>query len=298
MTIFYNWVPSISVSTVLAVVGFLLSVPYRKSIESKIANAFDKKLESAKSEYRKDEEVLKDRLKQQSDEIQLLRNGALSNMSIRHTELEKKKLAALEEIWSASIGLTPLKTASSFTKVIKMDVALREAGKNTTASQSSQRFFTGIWDGLKLGDYRHNPAPDAVRIYVPPYVWALFSTYRQVVNYPFAQIVVLKTGIKAGGALKAEPILEALKLALPHQVNFIETYKEVAIPYLIDPLEEKLLATIIGALNSNSSDQVVIRQSAIILKLVQESDSVLSSTLPEIPEMIRNTDLNLPPNSF
>jgi hypothetical protein len=73
-------------------------------------------------------------------------------------------------------------------------------------------------------------------------------------------------------------ILDMVKSVLPHQSSYIDEYGTTGLPYLIEELEEKLLAEIIASLESTTSDARSVERAAAILKAVE----VAASTEPQM----------------
>jgi hypothetical protein len=76
-----DWIPEISTSSVLTVIGVIVGTYYKAKVERAIQHNFDEKPEALKAQLRRDEEQLKADLRARDDEIAALRSGALSGMA-------------------------------------------------------------------------------------------------------------------------------------------------------------------------------------------------------------------------
>jgi hypothetical protein len=264
-----DWIPAISTSTILAVLGFAIGPYYKGRIEKGIQYNFDLKLEELRSRFRIGEEEFKANLRTKDDQISVLRSGALSGMVSRQEVLDKRRLEALEKLWGGVIDRWPLKHLSRMVVVINMDYALDAAAQQTEEARRIREFAEVIWKSSGLDSLKSMESSDKERPFIPPIVWALFSAYRQILNLSVAQISVLRTG--AGKKILADPkdIVALVKSALPHQSKLVDEFGSGALPHLLEELEEKLLAEIIASLNSAASDNRSIEQAAAILKAVE-----------------------------
>ncbi len=117
-------------------------------------------------------------------------------------------------------------------------------------------------------------------------VWALFSLYTQVFTFAHGQFALMKAGIDKNMIADNKPMLEAVKSALPHFSKFIDEHGAVALPHIIDDLEEKLFRELAASFESTTSDEKSVEQAAKILKAV---DTVAGKGLPvvEVPDIPR-----------
>jgi len=87
-----DWIPAISTSTLLTVIGFLVGTYYKAKVEKGVQHNLDQKLEELRAKLRRDEEGLKAELRSRDDQIAALRSGALSGMATRQAALDKRRL--------------------------------------------------------------------------------------------------------------------------------------------------------------------------------------------------------------
>jgi hypothetical protein len=93
-----DWIPAISTSSLLTVIGVIVGTYYKAKVEKGIQHNFDQKLEELRAQLRRDEEQLKADLRTRDDEIAALRSGALSGMASRQAALDKRRLEAIEKV--------------------------------------------------------------------------------------------------------------------------------------------------------------------------------------------------------
>jgi len=274
-----DWIPAISTSSLLAALGFLVGTYYRAKVETGVQHNLDQKLEELRAKLRRDEEELKADLRSRDDQIAALRSGALSGMAGRQAALDKRRLDAIEKLWSNVIDRWQSKYLAKLAAPMKMEVAIDAAAQQDAEGMKIRAFAELLWKSSGM----ENPQPsewiDKERPFISPIVWALFSAYRHVLGLPIAQITVMRTGV--GQKMLADPkaILDMVKSALPHQSNYIDEYGTGGLPYLIEELEDKLLAEIIASLESTTSDAKSVEQAAAILKAAEK---VAKSTEPQI----------------
>ena len=255
---------------------------YKAKVEKGIQHNFDEKLEALKAQLRRDEEQLKADLRARDDEIAALRSGALSGMASRQAALDKRRLEAIEKVWSTVIDRWQWKNLAKMVGSLKMDVALNAAAQQNDEGRKIRLFAETIWkaSGLDNDNLRATTEYiDKERPFLSPMTWALFSAYRQVLNLPAVQVMVMRTGVEPKILADAKPIIDMVRTALPHYSDYLDQFGTSGLSLLIDDLEEKILAEIVASLKSTASDDKTVAQAAAILKAVQK---VAASTKPEV----------------
>jgi len=280
--IWTDWIPAISTSSVLTIIGAIVGTYYKAKVEKGIQHNFDEKLEALKAQLRRDEEQLKADLRARDDEIAALRSGALSGMASRQAALDKRRLEAIEKVWSTVIDRWQWKNLAKMVGSLKMDVALNAAAQQNDEGRKIRLFAETIWkaSGLDNDNLRATTEYiDKERPFLSPMTWALFSAYRQVLNLPAVQVMVMRTGVEPKILADAKPIIDMVRTALPHYSDYLDQFGTSGLSLLIDDLEEKILAEIVASLKSTASDDKTVAQAAAILKAVQK---VAASTKPEV----------------
>jgi cell division protein FtsB len=281
-----DWAPAITSSTVLAVLGFLAGTYYRAKVEKTVQHRLDRQLEEPRAKLRTEEESLRADLRSKEDQIAALRSGMLSGITQRQAGLDKRRLEALERLWAATVSRSRLKILSQMASAIEMEKAIEMAAQQSPEALGIREFADVIWKASGAESYTADTLADNERPFLQPLTWALFSAYRQVLTLPVAQIAAMRTGV--GGKLLADPkpILELVKSALPHQSSFVDSNGTVALPYLVNELEEKLLTEITADLERRHSDSKNLQQASDILKAVTQA-AAATQPAPVAPAAVR-----------
>jgi hypothetical protein len=268
------WLPAISSSTVVAALGFALSIPYRRWIESRIAHDFDRKLEEFRAGIRRDEENLRSELRHREGEIEALRSGALSNLTARHAELSRRRIQAVEAVWNYVVYLSRYKMIAKMAETINMSYALPEAAKRTSDGAKTRLLAETLWRTSNVDEIKKNDhPPDRERPFIPPITWAIFSVYRQVLSYPVVQLAAMRAGAGPDILAKPDELMVAIKTAMPELTAMIDEHREGAFPFVIDLLEQRLLRSLVEALEKPEVEDSTVKQAAQILAAVEAARS-------------------------
>ena len=271
------WIPSIITTGAL---GFalwfvrfgreLLATWLLKNVELK----FNKELEATRNEFRKQEEALKADLKLKENEITDLRSGVITAMASRQIALDKRRLEAVEELWSAITALAGAKNISSLMEAVNFDTAAEEATRNPKVREA----FTMM--GAAFDPKRLDlSGAEKARPFVSPMAWALFSAYRAIAMQAVVKLQIIKTGIGAD-LLKKDAVSSLVKAALPHRSEFIDKYGDAGYHSLLEELEEALLAALRKMLAGEETDRANLDQANNIRRLSNELTASQSKVLP------------------
>lgn len=239
----------------------------KASIERGVQHGFDTKLEAIRADLRRSEEELKSELRLKESQISALRDGVLSGRAQRQVLLDKRRLDAVERVWTAINELAPFKGVSAFMAVINFDEAAKEAPRDPKVRQ----FFETI---------ARNQVPDITTFknsardeqpFVSQLAWAYFSAYQMIVLSAYMRAKVLELGLdNPGKLLNNENLKNILKAALPHQSEFIDQYDPLAYHYLLDELEKSLLAELQKMLRGEDQDEAGLAHAARIMNMVEK----------------------------
>lgn len=261
-----EWFAAITSSAVTTIIGIAVGTYYKAKVEKAVQHNFDIKLEGVRTGFRKDEEALRAEIKAKGEQIAALRSGALAGLANRHAALDKRRLDAIDKLWTATVKLGPLKMAAKMTSAFKMEVALDAAAQPGAEGQKYREFATDVWNACGLDNFKAIESAHTERPYLPPLIWALYSANRQVLNRSASQLAAMRHGIDASLFADPTPILDLVKSALPHQTEFIEKFGTGGLSHLIDEMEEALLREIQRALHNLDADQASLEQAAAIIK--------------------------------
>ncbi len=267
------WLPSVLVASV----GFLA--------KTNIENRFATKLEQLRHDLAKKE-----------SDIAALRSGALASLSSRNEEMDKRRIVAIEAVWSSACAFHKHSGFMQMMRTIDVDASFKiiETASHDEV-QKIKQFFDIIWTTSQIEKIKDIPSPDIHRPFVDLSVWATFAAYRMAFFYPVAQLTVLRMG-GSKDLLRETPTetLDAIKQVIPHQAGFIEQFGAASIPYLIDPLHQAILSEISKELNEDRGSSRVVRQAAGIIQEVASID-LTRRPVPEPPAAIRAEPIPPPP---
>ena len=254
------WIPSIVTTGALAFALWfgreLIATWLLKSVEHK----FNKELEDVRAEFRKEEDELKASLQERQNEITDLRSGAITAMASRQMALDKRRLEAVDQPWSAMIALSSAKSISSLMAAVDFDVASKEATRNSKVRE----VFTLMGAAFDPKGLDISGAEKA-RPFVSPMAWALFSAYRAIAMQAVVKLQIIKAGI-GGDLLKKDEVSNLVKVALPHRSEFIDKYGDDGYHYLLEELERALLAALSKMLAGEETDQASLERANDILR--------------------------------
>ena len=270
------WIVSIVPTALL---GFALWLG-RKFIATRLVKSveheFDAKLEAVRDEFRKQEEAFKTDLRLKENEIIGLRSGVMTAMISRQMALDKRRLEAVDQLWSAVTALAGAKSISSLMAAVKFDVVAEEAARNPDVREMFTAMGTAF-DPNKLD----RSGPEKARPFVSPMAWALFSAYQAIVMQAVLKVQIIKSGIGAD-LLDKKAVSKLVKAALPHQAEFIDKHGDAGYHYLLEELERALLAALRKMLVGEETDQANLDRANNILRLSRELTASQSKVPPNI----------------
>lgn len=255
------WFPALTTTALLAFALWLgrnlISTRLTKSVEFE----FNERLEALKADMRASEERLKAELREKEAEITALRGGALAVLSSRQVALDKRRLEAVDQLWSAYSALAPARLVSTYMSVIKFDAARKEAEQNPNA----RALFAAMGGDLDIKKLELSGAAKA-RPFVTPMVWAVYSAIQAITFNAVLRWHVLKEGMAVGDMADHESIKKLILTVLPHYAEYLEKHGPDAYHYCLEPLDEKLLQEINKMLSGSDIDKESLKQAAEILR--------------------------------
>jgi hypothetical protein len=237
-------------------------------IERSVQHGFDVELENLRAEVRKSEEDFKSELRLKEAEITALRDGILTGRAQRQALLDKRRLDAVERVWSAISELAPLRGVSALMAVINFEAASEEAPRNPKVRQFFETISrTQVPD---IANVKHSARDE--QPFVSALAWAYFSAYQTIVLGSYIRAKILEFGIeKAGKLLNDNHVKDVLRAALPHQSEFIDKYDPLSYHYLLDELEKNLLAELQKMLHGEDQDEAGVAHAARIMEMVRKT---------------------------
>ncbi|QTL03165.1 hypothetical protein J5J86_20800 [Aquabacter sp. L1I39] len=290
-----EWIAAITSSTVVSIAGVIVGAYYKAKVEKSIQHRYDAKIEEIRSGFRASEEALKADLRAKADQITALRSGALTGLANRYTSLDKRRLEAIDKIWTSVIRRSKLKFAVKVMGGINVDVALDLSRDNGPDGAAVREFAFSIWKLADIDGLNSSDIPDTERPFLPPMVWAMYSAYFHVISHALAQLAGMRTGVGKKILSDPAPTLALVKSALPHQSEFIDQHGVSGFTSLIDELEDSLLREIQNSLHNPDADFANLKQAASILAASENLSSysqeiiVPPSVLAAAPRDMKST---------
>lgn len=267
-----SWLPSLTTTGLLAFALWLGRNLIATRLTASVEHEFNSKLESLRADLRAKE-----------TEIAALRGGAMSALESRQIALDKRRLEAVDQLWSAVTALGPAKGISSFMVIMKFEAAAEEAAKNP----NFRKIFEALGAGLDPAKMDFSQSAKA-RPFVSPMAWALFSAYQAIAVQAIVKLQIVKSGVGAD-MLDKQAATKLVKAALPHQAEYVDKYGDTGFHYLLEELEGRLLDEMQNMLKGVEADKASLDQAAEILKRSNElSESTRQSEVP--PSIARNRD--------
>jgi len=265
-----DWVPSLTAA-------FLLFVGrnwIRAWIEKDIQFRFDEKVEAVKNEMRMKEAAFASELRSRETEISALRDGVLSGRLNRQSLVDGRRIDAVVRVWTAISELAPFMAVAASMAVINFDAAAKEAAHNPQVRKLFEIMGKNVPEGHKLTRTAWNERP-----FLTPIAWAYFSAYQTIVIAAYTSLKLLELGVAGEREfIKTDAIKKLLKAALPHHEKFIDSQDTSAYYYLLNELEENLLAELKNILDGVDIDNATIARSA---KIMVEVNNVSKGLEPE-----------------
>jgi hypothetical protein len=256
------WIPT----AILTMLLFASKNWIKASIEKSVQHEFDQKLEKLRTELRKKEEEFNSSLRAREGEISMLREQVLSGRASREALMDKRRLDAVERVWASVGAFAPYKMISASMAIVKFE----QAAKRVASEPNLRKFFEIIASPIQEDNIPKNPARDE-KPFVSPLAWAYLSAYQTILLSAYTQAKILAIGLEdAGKYITPENAKALLKVALPHQTEFIDKNETGALHYLLDELEDKLLAELRKMLKGVEIDNATVARSAEMMDLVNK----------------------------
>lgn len=282
------WIPSLTTATVVSLIWAFAGWALKLSFEKSLQGAFDAKLEAVRSDFRKEEEVLKAGLRANDEKLAAIRSGALANMAQREAELDRRRRQALENLWQATTEFAPYKTAAKYSEAFKLDELMKVAagrGRDADGSRELAAFTLKIAGLEPLTSVQKKPEHD--RPFISPVVWAMFAAYRSVVLNPAIKLLAAKNGVGPHFFKNDEGLVKIATAAMPHHAASFEKFGSSFLIFLPEEMEEKLLRMIVDALNGVEQDAAAVANANKIIQDVARLEAEGKMGELPIPEALR-----------
>lgn len=272
-----NWIPAFSTAGLVALVLWLARNLILTRLTKSVQHEFDNKLEELRANLRKSEETFKADLRSKESQIEVLRSGALAGLVSRQAALDKRRIEAVDQLWSSMTALASVKTAPATLASLNYEYAAEEAAKDPRLREVFAKVVAPFdINKMNLGDAAK------ARPFVSPLAWALFSAYQAILIFAVFRLNMLKVGLNIPKAVDSEAVIKLVKAALPHRIDYITEYGVKGFHHLIDELEDHLLEEMKRMLKGEESDKATVKQAAGILK---EAEQVMGSVFQPAPPL-------------
>lgn len=255
------WFPALTTTGLLAGALWLGRELISTRLTRSVQHDFDKKLESVKADLRASEERLKAQLREKEAEISALRSGALTVLASRQAALDKRRLEAVDQLWSSFNALSPARAIAANMAVIEFESAAKQAEKDPKVRQ----FFEMIGRGFDFKSVDLSGAAKA-RPFLSPMVWAVYSAIQAITFHSVMRLQILKGGLGTTDFADHKAIEKLVVAALPHYSEYLEKNGPSVYYYVLEALDAKLLAELQSMLSGAEADKASVQQAAEIIR--------------------------------
>lgn len=256
-----DWIPALSTTGAFAAALWLLRALIMARLKASVEHEFNQKLEALRTTLKNSEESFKAELRKKEMDISTLRSGALSALASRQVALDKRRIEAVDQLWSAVTALAPAKYVSANMAVLKYEVALKYA-ENNAELRAVFATMGGNFDTNSISSHDSEKA----RPFVSPLIWAYFSAYHSIISAALLRAKLLASGVNIPGILDTDKLNSLVAAALPHRIDHAKKHGIGAYHYLLDELEICLLEEMRKMLQGAEGDKASVEQAAAIMK--------------------------------
>lgn len=275
MTI-YDWLPSISTTALLALLLWISRSWLAARLKASIAHEYNKEIELVRSEHRQAEAAHQSAISEQQAKLASLREAVLETTGSRHAEVQLRRLNAAQSLWNAVLDLRHAKVGAETLKAVKFEGALKIAAEKEEF-RSLFKALVNPQDPQRMKSL----IADESRPYLSDISWAYFSTYRRILGLATGQILMLQLGVNMPQILKTDDIRSLVEVALPHRKEFVEQFGDVAYFYLLEELEEKILAEVKAMIEGRESDASAVERARRVLEVIGKMDAAAAQEQAE-----------------
>lgn len=257
------WLPAITSTGLLAAALWLGRELISTRLTKSVQHEFDIKIEEVRAELRTSEERFKAQLREKETEIAALRNGALSVLTSRQAALDKRRLEAVDQLWSAFNALTPARSITASMATFNFKTAAQRAENEPKLRQ----FFEMIGGDFNLKSLDLSEAVKA-RPFVSPMVWAVYSAIQAITMHGVMRWHVLKGGLGQNDFVDHSVIKKLIITALPELSEYIEKSDPSAYYYVLEALDTRLIDELQKMLSGAEIDKASVEKAAEIIQQV------------------------------
>ncbi|MFK0377857.1 hypothetical protein [Pandoraea sp. NPDC090278] len=259
-----------------------------------VRHEFDEKMQKLRSQNEVEIEGLKQKLRISEGEIVGIRGVGLDALTKRNGVLLERKLKAVDEVWAALHYRKRGRFATQILCRLKLDEVEKRGAEGNLREffRAFDNDFKGYSEGL-VPVFQAQP-------YVSARAWAYFSAYNSI-----STVALMYIHFKANGMpssyIDFDQMQAATLIALPHQKPLFDQIGWQASFYMLDELEQGVLAEIHQMLDGKVDDEQQIQRAA---KIMIAADNAFESgkvedILKNAPKEIRREPpkIEAPPRS-
>ena len=244
-----------------------------------VEHKFNTELEAVRGQLRESEERLKADLRSKEAELDALRSGAMTAMASRQVAVDKRRLEAVDQLWSAVVSLAQTKPIATLLAVVDFAQAAKRAEREPKLREFFKAMPAGGFDFKKLD----LSGAQKARPFLTPLAWATYSALAGIATHCVLKLEILKGGISPEGLINDDAANQVIKAALPHSADFVDKYGSKGYHFVLDQLENKLLQDVQAMLAGVEGDKAAVEQAAEIVRLAHELTKQDVRATPGLP---------------
>jgi len=227
----FQWFPAITTSGLLAAALWLGRNLIATRLKNSVEHEFAVKIEALRGQMRESEERLKAELREKENEIVALRSGALTALASRQVAFDKRRLEAIDQLWSTVTALGPARGIAAMMCSFKFEVAAPRAERDPKLRE----LFETIGSGFDIKNIDLTGAAKA-RPFLSEMVWAVYSALLAITMHAVMRWQILRGGLGADDFTDKEAIAKLIKTALPHYSDYVDKHGPSGYYYLLEAL--------------------------------------------------------------
>lgn len=258
------WISPLSLLVVALLVWFFRHRIQRWATKG-VEHYYDSKLEELRSSLRNSEEEMKSALQRKDRELEALRSPAMQTLVARRNTLAQKKIEAYDLLWDSIYKMHAYKLAARFMQKINID----EVFKTELLDEKLKKFFSQMFS---ITNIEKMPITEQhrARPYVSHMCWAKFAAYSAIGSHAAALLIMFRTGYAKQELLNEGELKTLVSIALPHHIPLLEKEGVTASFFLMDELENDILAEIQRGLYGATAEEDV----ALAKKIIDASNEL------------------------
>ncbi len=238
---------------------------------------FEQKIEKLKSSLRQNETSFKIDLETKNKEIETLRNSVLSSISNHQIALNQRRVIAVEQLWVEVESLAAAKHVSRIMSRVNIPKIEKEIKQKTVTGKSFIEDMVKISGNFDITKLPHSNGA-AIRPFVSPLSWSLFSAYKAIIQRSCLQLEFLKKGLTTE-FIDSKNVANLIEVALPHQKPVIERYGVDTGFIFLEEIEIALLKDLDSTLRGEKYDKQNIKRATAIL---EESNAIMAANATQM----------------